>query len=229
MSQAADLAAAYERAHDLVDPARIADDFHRLFYDTERYASATWGGHECWKYPTDLVVYAEIIARLRPSTIIECGTFLGGSALFFANLLDLNGEGRVVTVDVKRWGPVPAHPRIDYLLGPSSTARWVVDEVTARVDASGGPVLVVLDSDHTAPHVLAEMEAYAPLVTSGSYLVVEDTNLNGHPVLPGWGPGPWEAAAQFRAEHPLGAEFTPDPRCERFLLTANPDGWLLRS
>jgi cephalosporin hydroxylase len=85
-------------------------------------------------------------------------------------------------------------------------------------------VLVVLDSDHAAEHVLAELDAYAPFVTPGSYLIV-DTNVNGNPVLPEHGPGPREAVNEFLAG---GNSFTVDQRPEKFGITFNPGGYLLR-
>ena len=89
--------------------------------------------------------------------------------------------------------------------------------------AGAGTVLVVLDSDHSRDHVLAEPRAYAPLVTPGSYLVVEDTNINGHPVYEAFGPGPMEAVQDFLKERD---DFEADRSREKFLLTFNPRGWL---
>jgi cephalosporin hydroxylase len=89
--------------------------------------------------------------------------------------------------------------------------------------AGAGRVLVVLDSDHSRDHVLAELRAYAPLVTPGSYLVVEDTNVNGHPVYEAFGPGPMEAVQDFLKERD---DFEVDRSREKFLLTFNPGGWL---
>jgi cephalosporin hydroxylase len=83
----------------------------------------------------------------------------------------------------------------------------------------------VLDSDHACEHVLAELEAYGPLVTPGCYLIVEDTNVNGHPVLAEHGPGPAEAVETFLA---TGAIFDVDRDRERLLLTFNPGGYLRR-
>jgi len=86
-------------------------------------------------------------------------------------------------------------------------------------------VLVLLDSDHSRDHVLKELQSYAPLVTPGSYVVVEDTNLDGHPVFPEFGPGPMEAVAEF-----LGSDshFEVDRTREKFLMTFNPGGFLKR-
>jgi cephalosporin hydroxylase len=94
-----------------------------------------------------------------------------------------------------------------------------------RAAAEGKPTMVVLDSDHSAAHVLAELRAYAPLVTPGCYLIVEDGNVNGHPVEPSFGPGPWEATKQFLAESNV---FDVDREREKYLLTFNPTGYLRR-
>jgi cephalosporin hydroxylase len=87
------------------------------------------------------------------------------------------------------------------------------------------PVVVILDSDHGKDHVLEELRRYAPLVTSGSYLIVEDTNINGHPVLPDFGPGPMEAVETFLSE---SDDFSVDTTREKLMLTFNPRGYLRR-
>jgi cephalosporin hydroxylase len=104
----------------------------------------------------------------------------------------------------------------------SSTDHDVVAQVAERAERAG-PVLVVLDSDHSRDHVLAELRAYAPLVTPGSYLVVEDTNINGHPVYEAFGPGPMEAVQDFLKERD---DFEVDRSREKFLFSFNPGGWL---
>ena len=95
--------------------------------------------------------------------------------------------------------------------------------MTAR--AAGKNVLVILDSDHSRDHVLAEMRAYAPLVPLGGYLIVEDTNVNGHPVARKHGPGPKEAVDAFLATND---EFVVDHDREKFRVTFNPGGYLRR-
>ncbi len=112
-------------------------------------------------------------------------------------------------------------PRITYLLG-SSVSEEIVGRVAAEAEGQA-PILVILDSDHRKEHVLAELGRYAPLVTTGSYLIVEDTNLNGHPVEPDFGPGPTEAVEEFLADR---SDFTVDRSKEKLYLTFNPGGYL---
>jgi cephalosporin hydroxylase len=203
------------------------DRFHRLYYDTE-LVGGTWGATH-WlrvpvgKTPLDLWIYQEIVVETRPDLIIETGTFKGGSALFFASLFDLLGEGQIVTIDVDAREGRPEHPRITYLHGSSTDP-----EIVARMHSLAGDanrVMVVLDSDHRDEHVLNELRAYCGLVSSGCYLVVEDTNINGHPVVPEFGPGPTEALETFLAE---SDDFTVDRSREKFLLSFNPGGYLRR-
>ena len=86
-------------------------------------------------------------------------------------------------------------------------------------------MLVVLDSDHTRDHVLKEMHIYGPMVTLGSYIIVEDSNLNGHPVNPAAGPGPMEAIDAFLEE---SDGFVIDATREKYLVSFNPRGYLKR-
>lgn len=201
----------------------ISDQFHRLYYHVSaRTWKDTWyRGVATYKCPTDMWVYQELVHDLRPGLVIETGTFRGGSALFLADRLDDVGHGRVVTIDIDVQPDRPEHPRLTYLTG-SSVDVDIVDQVRSLVDPAA-PVLVILDSDHSESHVAAELRTYGPLVTPGSYLIVEDTNVNGHPAAPEHGPGPWEATQAFLAEEP---GFEVDPRCERYFLTQNPQGFL---
>ena len=190
----------------------VVDDFHRLHYegaaDGGTWADARWHGIKCWKQPADMWLYQELIFAVRPAFIIETGTAFGGSALFYAHQLDQIGYGRVLSIDIQPYSfGYPRHPRIEYLCGRSSVDPLVRRELEYRDYV--GPVMVSLDSDHSESHVLAELEAYAPLVTPNSYLVVEDTNVHGHPVYPEHGPGPWEAVEKWLPQHP---EFVEDTR-----------------
>jgi len=169
-------------------------------------------------------VYQEILWEVQPALIIETGTYRGGSAFYFASLCDLIGRGEVVTIDVMGREHRPQHPRIEYVKA-SSVADDVLANLAQRCAQADGPVLVVLDSDHHKAHVDAELEAYHRLVTPGSYLIVEDTNINGHPVNPFFGPGPMEAVQEFLPRHP---EFEIDATREKYMVTHNPKGYLRR-
>lgn len=205
---------------------RLAErHFHLAYYYAaeDTVMGSHWLGTPTAKLPLDMWVYQEIIAELRPRLVVETGTLFGGSARFIAAIMDMIDCGRMISIDVEHRAPPPQHPRIEYLLG-SSIDPGVVEHVHAAA-AEGGPVLVILDSDHSRDHVLAELRTYAELVTPGSYCIVEDTNINGNPILPHWGPGPMEAVDEFLAER---YDFAPDPRRERLLLTMNPGGYLRR-
>jgi cephalosporin hydroxylase len=199
-----------------------------LYYEDGR-EGRTWRdtyflGVPLRKNPLDLWIYQELLSELRPDLIVETGTLFGGSAYFLARMCDLLEHGSIVSVDIKERPDRPQHPRVTYLTG-SSTSPGIVAEVSRRA-AESERVLIVLDSDHRRDHVLAELRAYAPLVTTGSYLIVEDTNVNGHPVWSDFGPGPMEAVEAFLAEAP---EFEVDTAREKFLFSANPRGYLRRN
>jgi cephalosporin hydroxylase len=206
-----------------VTQRRVVRQFHRLFYRSGRktWSNTSWLGTAAQKCAFDLWVYQEILHELRPAVIVECGTAEGGSAFFLASICDLLDHGSVITIDIEEYPDRPEHPRITYLHGSSTDA-----EVFRQVEQLIGgrePVLVILDSNHERDHVLDELRLYAGLVSPRSYLIVEDSNVNGHPVVPEFGPGPTEAVAQFLLE---SDEFAVDREREKFLLTFNPGGYL---
>ncbi len=205
--------------------AAIADQFNRLYYhDADRTWKRTWyRGVPTQKCPTDMWIYQEIIHTVRPDVVIETGTAYGGSALFMADFMETIGCGRVVSVDILDMPDRPSHPRIEYVLGSSVDPR-IVDTVAERIGGADR-VMVILDSCHSEEHVAAELDAYAAFVTPRSYLIVEDTNVAGHPVFPLHPAGPMEALRAFLPRHP---EFEVDPDCERFYATFNPSGYLRR-
>jgi len=172
-----------------------AEAYHKWFYDSHGWSKGAWCGNQVLKSPTDLILLQEIIYTNKPQIIVETGTWCGGSALFMAMVLDQLGEGWIISIDTSDTLNRPTHPRIQYLKGDSSFQD--VGEYAQHMEAGIARTMVVLDSDHHYPHVLKELQLWAPKVTRGQYLVVEDTNLNGHPVQPGWGKGPGEAAQDF--------------------------------
>lgn len=144
----------------------------------------SWMGVPIIQMPADIMATQEVIWATKPDVIIETGVARGGSVLFMASLLEMIGNGKVIGVDIDirphNRNAIEAHPmskRVMLIEGGS------VDEGTvARVRAEipqGARVMVVLDSDHSRSHVLAECRAYGPMVTEGCYLVVADT-LVGH-------------------------------------------------
>ena len=206
----------------------IVDAFHRLYYDGPEgegrvHHRTRWMGVPCLKCPMDLMAYQEILFETQPELVVETGTHEGGSALFLAHMLDLLGRGQVVTIDVLDRPGRPAHPRIRYVTGSSADEALVAGIFRdRRADESR---LVILDSDHSHAHVRRELSLFSPHVPAGGYLVVEDSNVNGRPVLPDYGPGPAEAIEEFLAANPA---FETDRSREKFLMTFNPGGYLKR-
>jgi len=206
----------------------VTDNFHNLYYNGTRdrgpiFTQTTWIKIPSQKCPLDLWVYQEIISEIQPDLIIETGTRFGGSALFMAHIMDILGKGKIFTIDIDNTISRPAHSRITYVHGSSADAGLINNLLPA--DRSGQVCMVVLDSDHSKEHVLQELNLLASYVSVGSYLVVEDTNVNGHPALPYFGEGPYEAVKEFLDNH---AEFIIDESREKFLMTFNPGGYLRR-
>ena len=208
------------------DERAVIDAFHRLYYDSHdtTWKQTFWRGRTVRKCALDLWVYQEILTETRPDLIVETGTYMGGSAFFMANICDLIGHGKIVTIDVSAPEGRPRHRRITYLRG-YSVAPEIVARVRRRARRSKR-VMVVLDSDHRRDHVSRELELYAPLVTPGCYLVVEDTNVNGHPVSP----RAWSRSDGSRHHLPRDLERVRGrPVREKLLLTFNPSGYLRRT
>jgi cephalosporin hydroxylase len=220
----------WDRETGAVDPspvlrAAIIDQFHRLYYHSEStWQTTTYRGVTAWKSPLDLWIYQEIIHEIRPGLIVETGTAYGGSALFLADLCENLGHGRVVTIDIRDRASGVDHARLSKLAGSSSDPT--VRDLALNAASDPGPVMVILDSDHSAEHVLAELRLWGDLVTPGSYLIVEDTNINGHPVYPSFGPGPAEAVTTFLADR---NDYAADLARHKLLMTWNPGGYLRRS
>jgi cephalosporin hydroxylase len=213
----------------------------------------SWQGRPIIQYPQDIVAMQEIIWSIRPDLIIETGIAHGGSLVFSASMLALldlcDAVEAGATLDPKRSrrkalgididirphnrAAIEAHPmagRIQMIEG-SSVAPEVIAKVT-RIAQDYGRVLVCLDSNHTHEHVLAELQAYAPLTTVGSYCVVFDTLIEDLPaeLFPDrpWGPGnnPKTAVRAYLQDHP---EFRIDESIpHKLLISVAPDGYLQR-
>ena len=203
-----------------------------------------WLGRPIIQLPQDIVAMQELIWSVQPDLIIETGIAHGGSLIFSASMLELNAacggprnaEVLGVDIDIRAHNreAIEAHPlfkRISMIEG-SSIAPEIVAQVCA-VAANHARVLICLDSHHTNDHVLAELEAYAPLTSVGSYCVVFDTIIDDLPadMFPDrpWGPGdnPKTAVREYLKTHP---EFEID-KCipHKLLITVALDGYLKRT
>jgi cephalosporin hydroxylase len=198
--------------------------FTRLINKTDNFRQR-WLGQPIRQNILDLWTIQETLCELRPALLIECGTNRGGSSHFFGTIFDLIGNGRVITVDIRNHRHDILHPRVTYLVG-SSVAPGIVAQVANAVAQSSGPVMVLLDSDHSESHVRREMDAYHCFVTPGSFLLVQDGVIDTLRFFAVARPGPLPAIEAFLRIHP---EFEVDnERCQRFLITHSPKGWLRR-
>ncbi len=205
-----------------------------LWHDLRIWQNLWYLGIRIQKNPMDTWMMQQILYEVQPDYVIETGTAYGGSALYWAHILDGLGleDSRVITIDIENFHEQAAEQplwqkRVDFIHG-SSTDPTVVDQVRELVQ--GKRVLVTLDSDHTGEHVLAELRAYGPMVSPGSYIVVEDTNMDGLPIPQDYlngEPGPMWGVLQY-LEGEGGELFEQDFARENFVLTFNPGGWLKR-
>ena len=190
----------------------ISDVWLRAGWDTKYVYGFTWLGRPIIQLPEDMFRIQEAIWRVKPDLIIETGVAHGGSLVFYAGLCRAMGHGRVIGVDIEirphNRAAIEAHPlsSLITLIEGSSTAPATVAEVKKHIKP-GNRVLVVLDSNHSKEHVLAELEAYAPLVSVGSYIVAADgimAQLAGAPrTQPDWTwNNPAAAAEEFAKKHP---------------------------
>jgi len=184
----------------------------RVGWDQKYVYAFSWMGRPIIQLPEDIVRIQEVIYRVKPDVIIETGVAHGGSLVLYASLCKAMGRGRVIGIDIEirphNRKAIEAHemaPLITLVEG-SSTDPAIVARVRGLLK-KGETALVILDSNHTKAHVRAELEAYGPLVTPGSYLVATDGSMEFLDDVPRGRPewrtdNPKAAAAQFAVEHP---------------------------
>ena len=208
---------------------KVSDEYHIHYEENKLWKKTKWLGVPIWKNPCDLLILQELIYEIKPDYIIETGTSFGGSAYFFATVLDMMGHGHVLTIDTDdskfrlKNLRQNARNRVTHLIG-NSTDKWIVDQV--RKECAGLKNIVILDSWHSEEHVYKELEVYHKFVPVDSYLIVEDTHI-GNPIW--WrheNRGPGAAVERFLIEH---SNFERDYECEKLIFTFNPGGFLKRT
>lgn len=209
----------------------------------QKYAyTYSWLGVPIIQLPDDMIRYQEAVFALKPDVIVETGIAHGGSLVYSASLCRLIGKGRVIGVDIEirphNRTRLEAHPLIPSitLIEGSSIAPAIVAEVKSQISADE-TVLVVLDSNHSYAHVTAELDAYAPLVTPGSYIVATDGIMRDLTDVPRGKPewaddNPARAAEDFAARNPAFAIAEPAWPFNESTLAGNvthwPSAWLKR-
>lgn len=213
----------------------LASDRHRYSY------LWSWMGAPIIQRPADVLALQEAVWRAKPDVIVETGVARGGSVVFFASLMSLMNKprGKVIGVDIEirphNRDTINNHPLADRieLIEGSSIDPQIVQQVKASIPADAS-VMIVLDSDHSRDHVLAELRAYSALVTPGQYLVAADTILGffskeqaptyySKVLMPG--NEPLTAVRSFLAEND---QFALDEINGKLIMSSSPGGFLRR-
>ncbi len=151
----------------------------RVGWNQKYQYTFSWMGRPIIQLPEDMIRMQEVIFKIKPDVIVETGVAHGGSLIFYSSLCKAMGQGRVIGIDIEirhsNRVAIETHPLSDRitLIEGSSVAAGVVQHVKSLIDPDE-TVLVILDSNHTYAHVYDELQAYAGLVTPGSYVVATD-------------------------------------------------------
>jgi cephalosporin hydroxylase len=218
---------------------KLANDFIRLAAETKYTYNFSWLGLPIIQFPQDIVALQEIIWEVKPDLIIETGIARGGSLVFSASMLELlgnNGQVLGIDIDIREYNrnAIETHPmakRITMIQG-SSVDSEVIQQVYDFAK-NKEKILVLLDSNHTHDHVLAELRAYASLVSVDSYCIVYDTVIEDMPADYEWKDRPWgkgnnpkTAVWEFLKEND---NFEINKSIQhKLLITVAPDGYLKR-
>jgi cephalosporin hydroxylase len=190
----------------------LSEHWLRVGWNQKYQHTFTWMGRPVIQLPEDMVRLQEVIYRIRPDVIIETGIAHGGSLVFYAGLCKILGQGRVVGIDIEirphNRAAIEAHEMFPYitLIEGSSIDPVVIQQVRSQVKQNE-KVLILLDSNHSKDHVLAELEAYHPLVSIGSFIVATDGFMESLSDVPRGNPewkhdNPASAAIEFANTHP---------------------------
>ncbi len=214
----------------------LANLFTRSGWQRRISYEPTWLGIPIIQTPEDMVMMQELLWKVRPDVVIECGVAHGGALVLYASILDLLGKGHVVGIDVeiRKYNrlALQSHPlsKRFTLIEGSSVEQATLDKVRSLIRPDD-TVLVALDSNHTRDHVQKELEMYAPLVTPDSYVVVFDGVMEVLTDAPNGSPAwahdnPWHAVTRFLDSNP---DFEVDEYYNRLKVTHCPGGFLKRT
>lgn len=209
---------------------KVCQDYHEWYYYNTIWNQMSWLGVKVMKSPADMWNYQEILVELQPKLIVEFGSRFGGSALFFSYILQQLGYPyKVFSVDIEQSHlaeRAKQDPNIEFMLG-SSTAPEVSHRIRELSIEYPGSIFAILDSDHRQQHVFQEMLLLRPILKLGDRLIVEDSNVNGHPVFPSFGAGPYEAIQEYFNLYPH--DYKRDiVREQKFGFTFATGGFLIR-
>lgn len=206
--------------------------FTCLYYTSDVWndGKTMWLGVPLYQCATDMLMFQEVIWHTKPDVIIETGSLYGGTAWFFASILEkVNKKAKIISVDLELENIMPQvrkHPMINIITGSSIDPK-ILKKVKGMITKKDR-VMVFLDSDHSCDYVLKELHAYSPFVSQGSHIVVHDTILGGNPIAlikMGEDPGPGEAVRRFLKGN---TEFAVDYAREKFNMSFCTNGWLIR-
>ena len=212
------------------DAAQITAAMEAAQYTRQEHLNS-WLGVEIMQYPGDLMTYQQLIFEVKPGVVIETGTLKGGLSLYLASILEsISSDAKLVTIDIDDAGwqkTLADHSfrkelldRVHFIAG-DSVGRETWAKVKAQVREK--KVMVILDSLHSRSHVLRELNLYSQLVPIGSYIIVNDTHLDGTEWVKS-NRGPYAAVKEFVAAHP---EFEIVP--QRFMVSCIHQGILRRT
>jgi cephalosporin hydroxylase len=218
----------------------LSDLWSKVGWNEKYTYTFTWMGVPIIQLPEDIVRTQEVLWSVKPDVIVECGVAHGGGAILYASLCKAMGKGRVIGVELEFRGDHKdniekhlLHDYIDLVVG-SSIDPTIVSQVRSKIKPNE-TVMVILDSNHSKAHVAAELEAYASMITVGSYIVATDGYMKDLTDVPR-GKAEWKddnpssAALEFLAKHPEFRLEMPKPVFSESALTQCithwPNAWL---